>query len=203
MSGNEFRQALIEKATEMGIDFPKNIKTEDLRKKISEVEKENDVVDIEALKKQLEEEIRKEYEEKLKIQEENLTSGPQQLTTGQKKLEARKKALKLHRVVVTCKDPMKQNWEGEIISAGNDLIGEVKKYIPFNNDEGWHIPEIILNVLKEKKCTIFVNKKGKDGMPIKVAKQINAYSIQELEPLSKEELEELARIQRQKQNAEI
>jgi hypothetical protein len=152
--------------------------------------------DLEDLKRQIEEQLRAEYEEKLRLQQKNLQGGPQQLTDGRRKLEARKKALRLKRVIVTCRDPMKQSWEGEIISAGNDVIGDVKKYIPFDVDEGWHVPEIILNVLKTKKCTVFVNKKGRDGTNVKVPKQINAYSVTELPPLTEEELKELARAQR-------
>jgi hypothetical protein len=91
---------------------------------------------------------------------------------------------------------MKQSWDGEIFSVGNDVIGEVKRYVPFNIDSGWHIEKIIYDMLKSKECTVFVNKRNKNGDRIQEAKQIKAYGITVLPPLSKEELEELAASQR-------
>lgn len=44
----------------------------------------------------------------------------------------RKEALKLIRVSINCLNPNKNDWQGEIISAGNKAIGTTKKFIPFN-----------------------------------------------------------------------
>ncbi len=85
---------------------------------------------------------------------------------------------------------MKSSWTGEVISAGNDVIGDVKKYIQFNTEDGYHIPQIILNVLKDKECTIFVNKRI-NGQMTQVAKQMKAYSIERLPDLTPEELQDL------------
>ncbi len=215
------RQTLLEEAEALGLTFAKNAKTEVIKKAVKQ-EKEDVLTEeafIEAggeveapVVKMTEDEIRaqieKEYEakmvmEKAKMQanlEVNLATKSNEamdnrVSIGQAKLKARREAMSLKRVVVTCKDPMKASWEGEIISAGNDIIGEVKKYIPFNIDEGYHVPQIILNVLSSKKCTIFVNKKGKDGKMLKAGKQVKAYNIDYLEPLTPEELTELGRDQ--------
>ena len=90
---------------------------------------------------------------------------------------------------------MKQNWDGEIITVSNDVVGDVKKYVPFNVEEGYHVPQMILNMLADRKCTIFVNKKGRDGKYVQTAKMINAHAIEYLPDLTQDELDELARAQ--------
>ena len=53
-------------------------------------------------------------------------------------------ALKLQRVIVRSNDPLKRESAGEIFTVGNKIINDgkpVKKYIPFNNEDGWHIPK--------------------------------------------------------------
>ena len=58
---------------------------------------------------------------------------------------AKKEASRLVRVMVTCMNPMKNEWEGEIFSAGNSVVGTYKKYIPFGVE--WHVPTIILKMI--------------------------------------------------------
>ena len=77
-------------------------------------------------------------------------------TEGQKRQRLRKQAAELVRIRVTCMNPAKREWEGEIITAGNSAVGTFKKYIPFNADEGWHVPRIIYNHLVERECQVFV-----------------------------------------------
>ena len=159
-----------------------------------------DAVELEgSIRAQLEKEFAsKMMMEKAKMQanmEVNMASKNEEasenrVSVGQAKLKARNRATKLVRVNITCKDPMKSSWEGEIISAGNDVIGEVKKYVFFNTEDGYHLPQIIVNVLEEKKCTIFVNKKINNQM-VKVAKSVKAYSLDYLEPLTEDELKAL------------
>jgi len=210
------RQELLKRAEELGLSFPKNIKTERLEEIVTEAERdlkegitgipaEEPHVDesititpeeLERLKQEAIQEALKQEKEKFENRKKNLENDevPTPVLEGKKKLDLRKKALALKRVIITPRDPMKQDWPGEIISAGNDVIGEVKKYVPFNVETGWHIPQIIYNVMKEKKCTIFV-KKRVNGQMVNEAKLVSAYSITDLPPLTKDELEELAREQ--------
>ena len=104
----------------------------------------------------------------------------------------RKEAEALQRVVVTCLNPNKKEWEGEIFTVGNSAVGSIKKYVPFNNDEGWHVPTMIVNMIKERKCQIFVNGKNSKGQKGKQPKSINEFAITYLDPLTKVELKELA-----------
>lgn len=107
----------------------------------------------------------------------------------------KKEASKLVRVRIHCNDPAKKEWPGEYITVGNNAVGTYRKYIPYNQDEPTHIYQIMFNALREKRVQVFATKKGKNGIPIREAKSIAAYSIEVLQPLTQEELDELARSQ--------
>lgn len=102
----------------------------------------------------------------------------------------------LRRVMIQCMDPAKREWPGEIISVGSAKLGTFKKFIPFNQ-KPYHIPQIIYDFLKERKCTIFNTEMAGPGMRQKVRKaaQINAFNIVDLPPLTEDELEELRKQQ--------
>lgn len=106
-----------------------------------------------------------------------------------------KRAMKLVRCQITCNNPNKRNYQGEIFSARNSMINEVKKYVPFNVPT--HIPSILFNMIKEKQLQTFYIEKV-NGNQIKRVKLIPEYNIQELPPLTTEEYNAI----RQKQLAE-
>ena len=116
-------------------------------------------------------------------------------TEGQKRQRLRKQAAELVRIRVTCMNPAKREWEGEIITAGNSAVGTFKKYIPFNADEGWHVPRIIYNQLVERECQVFVTTKDGRGNSVRRGKSIKEFAIEVLPQLTQEELDELARRQ--------
>ena len=165
-----------------------------------EIPAEEKVDPEEALRKKLEEEYSMKLAKKLQELEEaaalnDNTLGPDR-KIAQAKLRAVKEATKLVRVVVTNRNPLKASWEGEIITVSNDLIGLQRKYVPFNLEQGYHLPKIIVNALRDKECTVFVNAKNKMGEKIKKGKLIKEYAIEELPPLTEEELKQLAADQR-------
>jgi len=130
----------------------------------------------------------------------NLNSGSNNYITGEeyKKLkdnERKKNAGRLIRINVTCMNPEKKNWEGEIISVGSAKLGTFKKFIPFNTIDGWHVPYIIYEALKERKCSVFHSVKDHLGQKIRKSKLISEFSIDVLPPLTTKELQELARRQ--------
>ena len=92
-------------------------------------------------------------------------------------------------------NPAKKEWEGEIFTVGNAVVGSVKKYVPFNADEGWHVPYIIYEALRERQCQIFVSSKTKNGVTMRQGKMIKEYAIEVLPPLTEEELKDLAQRQ--------
>lgn len=109
--------------------------------------------------------------------------------------QAQADASRLIRVVVSCMNPLKKEWEGEIFTVANSLVGTYKKFVPFNIDEGFHIPHIIYEQLKERMFQTFVSEKGPRGERIKRGKQVKEFAIQLLDPLTAEELKDLAQRQ--------
>ncbi len=120
---------------------------------------------------------------------------PKQETIGEKRKRLKTEALKLVRIRLTCLNPAKKEWEGEIITVGNSLIGSVKKFVPFNADDGWHVPHVIYQQLKERQCQVFYTATDARGNKVRKGKLIKEFAIEVLPPLTKEELEELARRQ--------
>ena len=104
-------------------------------------------------------------------------------------------ALRLIRIRLQCMNPAKKEWEGEIISVGNSAVGTVKKYIPFNADEGWHVPKMLFDYLNEKQCQVFITVKDARGNSIRKGKLIKEFAIDVLPPLTPAELQEMARRQ--------
>lgn len=113
----------------------------------------------------------------------------------QRRNEALKDANKLIRVRISCFNPNKRDWQGEIFTVSNSLVGTHKKYVPFNTPEGFHVPQIIYQAIKERMCQIFVTGTDEKGNRTKRATQIPEFSVEVLPPLTKEELEELGRRQ--------
>ena len=106
-----------------------------------------------------------------------------------------REASELIRIRVSCMNPNKKEWEGEIFTVGNSVVGTFKKYIPFNVEDGWHVPRIIYNHLVERQCQIFVSHKDERGNSTRKSKTIKEFAIEVLTPLTAEELQELARRQ--------
>lgn len=105
--------------------------------------------------------------------------------------ENKHNAGRLVRIRLTCMNPNKKNWTGEIISAGSAKVGTFKKFIPFNSEEPYHVPWILYQELKDRKCRIGTTVKLPNGMEVNRNKLINEFAIEILPPLTKQELEEL------------
>jgi len=127
--------------------------------------------------------------------EQTVAAGPKKLSPRQIFAQKKKQASELVRIRLTNMNPTKKEWEGEIISVGSPRLGTFKKFIPFHAEEGWHVPRIIYNVLRDKKCQIFVTKKNPDGSKSRVGKLINEFAIEVLPPLTPTELADLAKKQ--------
>jgi len=105
--------------------------------------------------------------------------------------QKRREANKLVRVRITCMNPDKSEHPGEIFTVSNNIVGTIRKYVPFNADEGWHVPQMIINIMKERKCQVFVNKKVSNGQTVKRGKLVNEFAIEILDKLTDKELETL------------
>lgn len=98
----------------------------------------------------------------------------------------------LIRVNISVMNPVMKEWEGEIITGGNSLVGSIKKFVHFNTTDGYHIPRVIYNILRDRECQIFYTAKDDRGNKVRRAKSIKEFAIEVLEPLTQEELEDLA-----------
>ena len=114
---------------------------------------------------------------------------------GQLRARKRKEANALVRIRVACMNPIKKEWPGEIITTGNGAVGTIRKFVPFNSDEGYHVPRMIYDQLVQRKCQVFVTKKDGRGNKSRVGKLINEFSIEVLPPLTEKELKDLAQRQ--------
>lgn len=128
-------------------------------------------------------------------EEAEATSDTAKESASARKNRKRLEASELVRIRVTCMNPLKKEWEGEIISAGNSVVGTFKKYVPFNADEGWHVPRIIYNQMVERQCQVFVSRKDGRGNTVREGKMIREFAIEVLPQLTSAELDELARRQ--------
>ena len=67
--------------------------------------------------------------------------------------------------------------------------------IPFNAEEGWHVPKIIYNQLVQRECQVFYTVKNARGQSTRKGKLIKEFAIEVLPQLTEKELTELARRQ--------
>lgn len=116
-------------------------------------------------------------------------------TAGQRKKRLKMEAAELVRIRLTCMNPAKKEWKGEIITVGNATVGTFRKYIPFLAEDGWHVPRIMLQMLQDRQCQVFQTVKAKNGVSVKKGKLIKEFAIEILPPLSSTELHDLAQRQ--------
>lgn len=116
-------------------------------------------------------------------------------TLAQKRARMKREASELVRIRVTCMNPAKAEWEGEIFTVGNSNIGSFKKFVPFNADAGWHVPRVILQQIQDRQCQIFQTKTDARGNKSRTGKLIKEFAVEIMPPLTPEELHELAQRQ--------
>ena len=167
----------------------------------SETQNKNNAMSLEEMEKyykqKMEEEaeiLRAEYEAKLHKNDDSL----------RKKIEIssidKKEAMKLVRVIVNCNDPLIAREGTELLRVSNDIVDTGVRAVPFGRTEPFHLPQILVNMMKEKKTTIFVKQVNKKlGKQVDVPKHINKYTIQEFPPLTKEEFERIKHAQEKRQ----
>lgn len=120
---------------------------------------------------------------------------PAEETEGQRRQRLMDEAGKLVRVVVSCKNPAKKEWPGQLVSSGNSLVGTFTKFVPFDNEEGWHVPHIIFQQLKAAEYQSFYTEKTKNGVSVRRGKLQKEFAVEVLDPLTPEELHDLAQRQ--------
>lgn len=159
-------EQLKNKANLMGIEFHPSIKEDKLRAKIKE---------------KLDESIPKApVIEMTERQKQN-----------ERRNQLRREATKLVRVEITCMNPNKAEYPGEIFTVSNSVVGTIKKFVPFNG-EPWHVEQAILNVIQDRKYQAFVKRKTARGDVVNEGKQVREFSVNILPNLTEEEITDLA-----------
>lgn len=125
------------------------------------------------------------------------------LTEVEKRAIVRAKAMRLHRVRIHNLDPQDSAVPGAIKTVYNKYCGKVSKYIPYGeeNEYGYHVPEILLNALREEKYTMRKEVKQRGQVSSFGVKQYKTvlmpkFNIEMLPPLSKDEISGLAQDQK-------
>lgn len=116
-------------------------------------------------------------------------------TENQRNKRLKDDAARLVRIRLTCMNPAKAEWPGEIISVGNAIVGSFSKFVPFNADEGWHVPNMIYKALVDRQCQVFVTTTDNRGNKTRKGKLIREFAIEVLPELTTEELHDLAQRQ--------
>lgn len=176
-SNTEELDTLKKRATTMGIDFHPKIGLTKLKAKVQ------DKLDS----------VRAE---------DSSTKAPQTLKdTGAlteeqyKKIKAvntRKACGALKVIQVTCMNPDKKNWPGEVFSAGSAKLGTWKKFVPFGSEVGYHVPQILIDMMKERKFSQFRKEKGPKGVEITKGYLVPEFAINILPDLTQEQMQDLA-----------
>lgn len=137
--------------------------------------------------------LREKVAERMQNASENRTTVAAGAVDNSRKA-AYEDAMKLVRIRLTCMDPAKNEWPGEIITVSNDVVGNIKKYIPLREEfyvDGYHVPNIIYKFLRDRKYSAIKTVETPKG-PKVTSIQANAYSIEVLPQLTEKELEKLA-----------
>ena len=102
-------------------------------------------------------------------------------------------ALKLVRVRISCMNPQLAKMGSVIITTGNEYTGTVRKVVFFGEktENGYHIPQIILNVLQRRKFQQVVEERNHKGHLVPRARWMKEFNIEILSPLTQKELNAL------------
>jgi len=176
------REALESKAKMLGVQYHPSLSNAKLSERIKEH------VAAEAAPKTV---LEKAPEPEAKAAKVSVVGGKE--TENEARIRRKKEASELVRIILTCKNPLKAEHGGQMFSVGNSNIGNFTKYVPFENQEGWHVPKIILQLIKDSEYQHFF--KDPKNPNITLSKRAKEFVVDILPPLTKDELFELAQRQ--------
>ena len=169
---------LKETARSLGIKFSNNISPETLSEKISQHQAE----------------LARKEEEAQQASIVELVPGTGAYDAALRRA-VQAKALKLVRVRINNLDPKKNELKGEIITVGNDYVGTIRKFVPFGKatDNGYHIPMIMFNYLKNKEYLVVRSVVHPQTKQISTEMTYEReFALEVLPPLEKDEIKQLA-----------
>jgi hypothetical protein len=110
----------------------------------------------------------------------------------------RLKHMRLIRCRIQCLDPKKKDLRGEIFTIGNEVLGTVRKFVPFGEvtDGGFHIPYCIYRMMESRKfVNITITKERGTGRETVKTSMAKEFAIEVLPPLTPQQLARLATAQ--------
>lgn len=173
---------LKQRARMMGIPFSNNISIETLKAKIEA--KMNGEVDP--------------IQKADSLEEENLLQDPVNVPVKAETLRQRlhRENMRLIRLRIVNLDPKKKDLPGEIFTVANEVLGTVRKYVPFGEvtEDGYHVPYWIYKVMKSRKfLNIRTFKDRKNNNQIRVEQSwAPEFALEVLPPLTQAEITKLA-----------
>ena len=172
-------EALKARANQMGLKFHPNIGLENLRERVNAAVKG--------------EPAPAEEPEPAAPAAEYTGPVPQKESENDRRIRLRQEANTLKRVRITCMNPNKRDWDGEIFTCGNKVVGTYKKFVPFG--VVWHVPQILLTMIEEKQCQLFRTVTTDRGQKMRQGYLAKEFGIEYLDDLTTEELKDLAQRQ--------
>lgn len=123
------------------------------------------------------------------------TSPPVRVKTAREDMFERE--MKLVRLRITNMDPKKKDLPGEILTVGNEVLGIVRKYVPFGEvtEDGYHVPHILYTFMKERKFLNVRITKGPNGKQIVRHNWAPEFSLEVLPQLTQSQLDKLGAAQ--------
>lgn len=116
--------------------------------------------------------------------------------------DPRQEANRLVRIRVTCMNPVKKEWPGELLSVGSAFLGTFKKFVPFDNTP-YHVPQIILDFMLERKCSSFYTETDSKGNKTRKSKLVDEFNIDLMTPLTFQEMKDLAQQQAMREGQQV
>jgi hypothetical protein len=111
-------------------------------------------------------------------------------------LTEEQKAMKLIRIVVNPNDTLMASYPGLIFTVGSSRLSKngemIKKFVPFNNEAGWHVPKIIYDQINAAEMQKFRTVTSPNGEKILEPYLTKKFNVRILPELSVDELEKLA-----------
>ena len=123
---------------------------------------------------------------------------PAKRTQTKKELQAlyhtrlRQDANKLVRIRITCMNPDKTQWPGEVFDVGNSITGSIKKFVPFEAEDGYHVPFMIYEALVARKYQQHKKVRLPNGAWGIKSGLVREFAVELLTPLTKGGMKELA-----------
>jgi hypothetical protein len=108
------------------------------------------------------------------------------------------KCMHLKRIIVTPNDPELSGHSGLVFTVMVSAVNNgkaIKKYVPFNNEEGWHVPNVIVNQIANAEMQKFRSVKAPNGDTVLQPYQAKKYNVQVLPDLTQKEIDKLAAAQ--------